>query len=137
MTASSHEFAEHTSELRLRLRAGAPGELYAEAARALGGLLLRDAGGAGPEVTRELTVEGADPEALLVDWLNELLWQAEAERWVPRAVTVLEVTPTRLRARVTGPRVREPPVLVKAATHHGVRVTEGPTGWEAEVVLDI
>lgn len=137
MTAPSHEFAEHTSEMRLRVSAGDAGELYAEAARALGAVLLRGAGGVGSEVTRELEVEGADPEALMVDWLNELLWQAEAERWVPRAVTVLEVKPTRVRARLTGPRVREPPVLVKAATHHGVRVRQGPTGWEAEVVLDI
>jgi len=137
MTEPSHEFAEHTSELRLRVRAGDAAGLYAEAGRALGGLLLRGSGGAGPELTRELEVEAADPESLLVDWLNELLWQAEAERWVPRAVEVLEAKPTRLRARVTGPRVREPPVLVKAATHHGVRVTQDPTGWEAEVILDI
>jgi SHS2 domain-containing protein len=130
-------FLEHIGEVRLRVQAGSLTELLAEAGRALADLLLRG----GPAQTgsrwRHIEVRSADREALLVDWLNELIYQAETTREVPAEFEVLEATATRVRARVRGVAVDQPPALVKAATLHGARVEVVAGGLEADVVLDI
>jgi len=138
MTAS-HEFFDHTSELGLRVRASSFAELLAEAARGLGKLMLR---GRPPSSTgrwRALEVNATDREALLVDWLNELIFHAEVERWVPVEIEIVTASDTMLSARARGVAVDEAPALVKAATHHGlfVRQVGGGGEVEAEVVLDV
>jgi SHS2 domain-containing protein len=134
----SHVFLEHTGEVRLRVQAGSLDELFAEAGRGLAELQLR--GGpmrpAGPG-WHQVDLRAADREALLVDWLNELVYYAESALIVPTEFDVLEATATHLKARIRGIPVDQPPSLVKAATLHGARVEVVAGGLEADVVLDI
>lgn len=132
-----HRFVEHTGEIRLQVRAESPSGLMAEAGRALGLLLLGSATAEGTSEARIVEVRAHDREALLVDWLNEILFLAETELWVPTEVEVLDVSDTRLRASLRGARVPEAPSLVKAATLHGVRTQADGDGLRVEVVLDV
>lgn len=135
--AASHEILEHTSELRVRLRAPDLRALFREATRALGETLAAQAGdNEGPE-NHDVHVRGSDLDALLVDWLNELLYLAETRCWIPHDAEALEASHTRVRGRVRGTRVPIAPSLVKAATHHGLHVTPVRGGYEAEVVFDV
>lgn len=136
-TPPSHEFLEHTGEVHLRVRAASWGALLAEAGRALAGLTLRGASPAAPGRWEEVEVRSTDREALLVDWLNELVFRAESRREVATEFALLETSDQRVVARVRGVAVAEPPALVKAATLHGVRVQSTDGGLEADVVLDI
>jgi SHS2 domain-containing protein len=111
--------------------------LLAEAGRALGELLLRGTAGTKDVRVRDVTVAARDREALLVDWLNELLYLAETERWVPTEFEMLEVSESVARARVRGVAVPQAPALVKAATHHGLTVAPADGGLRAEVIFDI
>jgi SHS2 domain-containing protein len=90
---------------------------------------------AGPP--RTLEVESADREALMVDWLNEILFVAEVDLWVPVEFEIGEASPTRLRAKARGVPVENPPSNVKAATFHGLRVEEEDGGLQAEVIFDV
>lgn len=134
---SSHQLAEHVGEVRLVVRAASLGELLSEAGRAVAGLELGAAGGTAGGEWRPLEVSAPDREALLVEWLNELVFRAESERWVPAEFEPERVTATRARLLVRGVTVPRAPGLVKAATYHGVAVREMPGGLEAEVVLDV
>jgi SHS2 domain-containing protein len=132
-----HQWVDHTSEVQLQVRAESLGGLAVEAGRALGLLMLR---GTAPEPAgeaRTLEVSSADREALLVDWLNEILFVAETESWVPVEFEVREVSDTHLEAGVRGVPVPAPPSLVKAATFHGLRVEERADGLHAEVIFDV
>src|SRR6185503_16264316 len=100
-------------------------------------LLLRDVSMEPAGEARELEVSSHDREALLVDWLNELLFVAETGLWVPLEFEVLEVSGTRVRARARGTTVEAPPSIVKAATFHGLEVRETADGFTAEVILDV
>lgn len=135
--SSSHELADHVSEIRLRVRAGSLGELLAEAGRALAEIQLRGAGAAATGPRRDVVIFAADRAALLADWLNELIYLAEVERWIGADFQVDSAEDRRISARVRGVRVERAPGLVKAATLHGVRVDEVPGGLEGEVVLDV
>jgi SHS2 domain-containing protein len=131
-----HRFLEHTGEVRLQVRAASLAGLLAEAGRALAELQL-PGGGQPAAAWRPVEVRSTDRAALLVDWLNELIYRAEVNREVATEFAVEEAMETRLRARVRGVAVEQPPALVKAATLHRARVELIPGGVEAEVVLDV
>ena len=134
---ASHRFVDHTSEIGLQVRAATFPEMVAEAGRGLARLLLRERPAEAAGEVREFEVSSHDREALLVDWLNELLFEAEVRLWVPLEFEVLEASDTRIRARAWGVEVEVPPSIVKAATFHGLQVMETPEGLEAEVILDV
>ncbi|MGE0552817.1 MAG: archease [Gemmatimonadales bacterium] len=132
-----HELLEHTGEIRLRIHAADRRELFAEAGRALAGLLLRGRAVGKPGAWAPVSVEAADGVGLLVDWLNELIYLAESTSAVPVDFDVREAGETRVSAQVRSCGVPEPPALVKAATLHGARVVAGDGKVEADVVLDV
>lgn len=133
-----HRFLDHTSEITLHVGAPDWPGLLAQAGKGLTELLLR---GAAAEPSdddwRPLEVDSHDREALLVDWLNEIVYVAETGLWVPLDIEVPEASDTHLKARARGVTVDHPPTLVKAATFHGLHVRDVPEGLEAEVILDV
>ena len=133
------EIVEHPGEVRLRLRAGTLGELASVAGRALAELELGEKEGAqgGAAEWREVRVSGRDAEAVLVNWLNELIYLAEAERWIGVEFRPLAASETEIVMRVGGVRVARAPSAVKAATFHGLRVEQVSGGVSADIVLDV
>jgi len=137
----SHEILDHTSEVILRVRAAdLPGALE-EAARAFASLVpgsARPGPGIPDPEPRAFRLEGSDPAALLVGWLNELAFLAESESWIPAEVrATLTRDPEGAEIEARGVRLPRPFVLVKAATFHDFHYREGPGGVEAEVTLDL
>ena len=82
-------------------------------------------------------VQGRDREAVLVHWLNELIYQAEVDRWVAVEFALEAATETELRVRARGIVVEEAPSRVKAATFHGLRIATVRDGVEADLILDV
>lgn len=137
---SRHVLTPHTAELALWVTAATPADLCAEAGRALGHLFIEEVGSvpdAGPEATRRLELHAVDSEALLVDFLNELIYLAETERWAPVDVHVLDWRSESLAVTMAGARLRDVPSRIKSATHHGLVLRHGSRGWEAEVIFDV
>jgi SHS2 domain-containing protein len=125
-------WAEHVGELELWVEA--PGEegVFAEALRALGELLATN----GRPAERHVAAEGDDRAALLAAWLEELVFLAEIEGFVPEATESLVLEPRRVRARVAGRR-GTPRHLVKAVTYHRLSFERVHNGWRAVAVLDV
>jgi SHS2 domain-containing protein len=132
-----HHFLEHTSEARIEIGAPDLGGLLVEAGRALAELLLGERPGAAQGRAREIELRSIDREALLVAWLNELLFFAETELCVASDFDVLEATDTRLRVRVRGVPTEVAPSKVKAATHHDLEIAERDGALVARVILDL
>ena len=125
---------EHTAELGLEIEAPSREAVFEEALAAFAELV---GGGEGPLRTREVEVEANEPGLLLVEWLSELLYRADAEGFVPERVASLELDGNRLRATVEG-RLGEPSQLLKAVTLHRLEFGEDSrAGWRAHVVLDV
>ena len=131
------EQLSHTAEVAVRVRASSFGELTAEAARALAKIQLGAATPAPSGPWRDVEVNAPDREAVLVDWLNELIYLAETERWVALEFAVASADATTLRMRARGATLDEAPARVKAATFHGLAIVAVPDGLEAEVVFDV
>jgi SHS2 domain-containing protein len=125
---------EHTAELELELEAPSQAAVFAEALAAFAELV---GDGSGRSLTRVVEVEAEDPALLLVEWLNELVYLSEVERFVPERITSLELGEGKLRATVEGHRDK-PRLLVKAVTLHRLELRgDDKVGWRARVVLDV
>jgi SHS2 domain-containing protein len=134
------ETYDHTADIGLVARGATLEALFINAARGMMHLL---AGDVQVRPTRRLDVEvtAGDREALLVAWLNELLFHVATRRLVFGEFHVRELTDERLRATVAGQPIDELTVPLeielKAATYHGLRVEQTAVGWEAEVLFDV
>jgi SHS2 domain-containing protein len=133
----SHERRDHTSEIELHVRAGSLGDLLAEAGRALAEVELTSANCVPGGPARTIRVSSSDREALLVAWLNELIFLADIDRWVAMDFSIDLADETEVRARASGVTLQWAPSRVKAATFHGLRVEDVPGGLEADVILDV
>lgn len=131
------ELLPHVGEVRLQARGPTIADVFSQAAAALAEVLVSGPAPHGEEQAHEIVLGAPDRDALLVDWLNELLFLAERHRWLPARIEVHEATETHLRATVRGPVLECAPSLVKAATWHGLRFDARNGGFEAEVLLDI
>lgn len=132
-----HRFPDDSSELKIELGGRSLAALLAEAGRALGAVLLGEERPALEDPWRSFEVRSRDRQALLVDWLNELLFVAETELWVPVEIEVLEASDGYLRARARGTPVAQAPARIKAATLHALELREEADGIRGEVILDL
>ncbi len=132
-----HEFVDHPSEAHILVRGRTIAEVAAEAGLALASLALGEPLPKAMGAWREVEVRSRDRVALLIDWLNELIYLGESERWMPLEFEVLEATATHLRARMRGVALPESPSIVKAATHHDATLEEVGGALEAHLLLDV
>ena len=129
-----YEWVEHTAEVELHVAAESREAVFAEALAAFAELVSRD--DRGERVEHEVTAEAQDDATLLAAWLDELVFLAETEDFVPERLERLQLDGTRLRAVVAGHRGR-PAHLVKAVTYHGLEFARNGGVWRAKVVLDV
>lgn len=136
-----HTWEEHTGEVLLEVAAPTTQELFAEAGRALAELLagkeeltLHPAADTAPEA---VVVEASDREALLVAWLNDLVWRSETKKRVYSEIEVESVDDRRLVAAVRGFEPSHVRTAVKAATLHRLRIRHDGDQLHATVVLDV
>jgi SHS2 domain-containing protein len=107
----SYWWVPHTAEMQMEIEAGTEEAVYVDALRALGELLADDVDG--ERVRRDVVVGGHERAALLVGWLEELVFLAETEGLVPEDVERIELFEHRLVAMVRCRRGR-PRHLVKS-----------------------
>ena len=131
------EYTPHRGEIGLRLCGATVGDVLREAALGLSGLLLPRGRHNGPDTSKEITLEAPDRGTLLVDWLNELLFLADRNRWVPTRLDIHQATDHHVHATAYGPVLPQAPTLVKAATWHRLRFDRRDDGYVAEVLLDV
>lgn len=130
-----YAFEEHVGEVRLRVEASTLAGVLEEAARALCELVHGEA--ADGHDSLHVSVRATDREALLVDWLNEIIYQSETRKIAVVDAQVDRVDDRELEATL---HVAEPQAIrtaVKAATMHDVEVAQTRDGWTARVVLDV
>lgn len=134
------ETFEHEADVGLVVRGRDGPDLFANAALAFFELVC-DLERVEERARYALAGEAEDVGALLVDWLNELVYLFEGERAVCRRFRFRAWSETSYRAEAFGepvdPDRHDPRGLVKAATYHGLAVHPSGDGYEARVILDV
>ena len=133
------EVFDHTADLGLRVRAADLESLLVEAAQALFSTIV-PLEEVRPLEQIEVRVEGREPDYLLFDWLNELLYMFDTKH------LLLSQFDVHLDAAGLTAQCRGEPLdttrhhldhEVKAITYHRLRVEKNESGWLAEVIVDI
>ena len=130
----------HTADAAYRIQGNSLAEIYINAAEALMATLT-DRRFLRPKETRRIEVEAPDREALLVNWLNYLLYLYDVNGFLGRIFDIVELSDQRLEAIARGetydPERHVAKTAVKAATYHHLAITPRNHGWQATVILDL
>ena len=138
------ELLEHTADVGIRARGPTLEEAFEQATLGLaevqGALAPGREGVLGLGERVAVQVSAPDPGALLVDWLNEVLWLAETRQAAVAGVRVERVGAAVASGSVVLDSGGPAPdgTFVKAVTYHRLRVEPDPEGgWLVEVYLDV
>ncbi|MBE7555840.1 MAG: archease [Anaerolineales bacterium] len=137
LPAAGFEEIEHTADWALRVRGRDWPEFLVNAAYGMASLLVAEPAAVPLEIERRVELDAFDGESLLVNWLSELAYWAEAELLVFRQFDLVEVTPTHLQATVRGGYVPNLQKHIKAVTYHNLEIVQTDAGLEATIVFDV
>jgi SHS2 domain-containing protein len=130
----------HTADVAYRIRGESMAEIYVNAAAAMMATIT-DRRRLRPRETRLIEVEAPDREALLVSWLNYLLYLYDVDGFLGKIFDIVELSDERLQAVARGeifePERHVAKTAVKAATYHHLEITPRNQGWQATVILDL
>lgn len=136
------EVFDHTADVGLRIRGDDPADLFRTAAEGLFDYVVANRTEVLVERTEAVSLRADSTAALLLDWLNELIFRCETGHVLYSRFEVrISDDGLALEATIGGePIDRDRHVLdheVKAVTHHGASLERDGGGWVAEVILDI
>ncbi len=140
-TPPRYEQFDHTSEAGVIARGATLAEAFANMAEGMYAMML-EIDGIEERETRDIEIESDGTEALLIDWLLELIYLTDTAELVFRRFAVDELSEGRLRARAWGePFDPERHVAnhatVKAVTKHMLEIAEEDEGYRIQVLFDI
>ncbi len=116
-------------------------ELFANAALALFEVMVNTEK-VEPKVVEHVILKDADLKSLMFDWLNHLIYCADAKNLVFSRFNIrVKKKGYELEGDVSGEQIdqgkHEPRTHVKACTYHMMEIKKTPEGWVAQVILDI
>lgn len=137
----TYKILKHTADLRMQIKAFTLEGLFRDAFSGMMDILKK---GIPPErkpVQRKISVVSPDRTALLVDFLNEVLYLSQTRKEIYTEINITEFSEeheARLLAEIKGVKINEFDEDIKAATYHEADVKQNEKGeWETLLVFDI
>ena len=133
-----YKLISHIADIRLKVEADNLSELFVVALEGMNSIMKERGYERGEKSKRIISVESPDETALLVDFLNEVLYQSHTNKEVYIEVNFLEFSETALKAEIYGQKVDGFDEDVKAVTYHEADVIKNEKGnFETMIVFDI
>ena len=133
------EIIDHTADVGIIAYGADMSQAFANAAKALFSLIT-ELDDVGEVLHRDIELTATDEESLLVEWLNELIYQFDTECIIFKRFDIIQLDNTQLKARSYGEKVdssrHKLKTGVKAATYHMLKVDKGD-GCKVQVLFDI
>ena len=133
----TYEILEHKGDFKIRDLGKTKQELFLNA-------LLGMEAGLRPEIRstkseiRNIKVTSLDINALLVDFLSEVLYSVQINKEIYNEIKFTKFTDTELAAELSGQKVESFGEDIKAVTYHGLEILRNKDGlWQVEVLFDI
>ena len=142
-----YSFLEHTADIRLKLEASTLEELFESALEGMASLMFKTStpsmvsdlqSRSYRTIKESLTLSAADPTALLVDFLSEVLTVSHIDKAVFDKVTLKKLTDQELEATIHGIAVDAFEEDIKAVTYHEAYVKKNNAEtYEGLIIFDI
>ena len=135
------EWLDHTADIGVRVRAKTHAELFTQAAAAMFSVIARPAESLKnpKKEVFSIILEASDWDALLLDWLNELVSLSDSRGIIFTDFNIHKLSSTTLNAKVLGASRAHFAMErdVKAVTAHGLKIHESNKQLEVEVIFDV
>ena len=134
------EHFSHAADIGVRGFGNTPAEAFEQAARALTAVIA-DLDSVQPRQVVEISCENPDPELLLVDWLNALVYEMAVRHMLFSRFQV-RIDGQRMDAHAWGENLdlsrHRPAVEIKGATFTELKlVQDADKRWVAQCVVDV
>jgi len=136
----SYEFINHTADLGIKVRGFSLKKLFENAAKAMFDLIV-DLDTVETRDQMAIEIKGGELEELLADWLRDLLYRYNGDKYLLKEFKIEKISPEGLKARVRGEKLdmsrhslkRE----IKAVTYHDLEIRKLNHEWQAQIIFDI
>ena len=133
------EVIDHTADVGIIAYGRDLEEAFANSAYGMFSLIA-DLDGVQEKVSRKVDIESIDQEALLVDWLNELLYLFDVKHIIFKRFEITALSQNRLQARIYGEKVdksrHQLKTGIKAATYHMLKIEKNKE-VKVQFILDL
>lgn len=132
-----YEILEHTADLKIKVFGTSREELFSNAILAMIESMSPEI--RKPEETnrREIKIKSSDLPALLVDFLNEVLYLTQVNKEIYKVI-FKKFTGKEIEGELIGKKVEKFGEDIKAATYHDLEIKQNKDGsWQATVLFDI
>ena len=134
------EILDHTADIRIKAYGKDLKELFRNAAFGMCSILA-DLEGITASTELEIKAEAPDREELLVEWLDELLYNFYTKHIIFSEFNIKELSDTRLISTVKGRFIGENKnrlkTEIKAATRHDLHIEKKEGRYEVQIVFDV
>jgi SHS2 domain-containing protein len=134
------EFIDHTADIGVKAYGADMKQVFANAGRGLFSLIT-ELDNVAVKESRNIRVTAPDREALLINWLNELIYLFEVKEILFNRFDIITISDTQLNATGYGEIINlakhELKTQVKAATYHMLKIEQNKDGWKAQVIFDV
>ena len=136
----NYEVFEHTADIGIRVKGKDLKDLFKNAGLAIFQISSRKQFIKNKTHTSiNIKLSSDNLEELFIDWLNELLSLSAAKGLIFHNIKISKLEDNIIEAVCVGSDINNYKVNteIKAATYHELKVAQIPTGWLAEVILDV
>ena len=127
----------HTADLRLKVSAKSKKELFKEALAGMAAILKEKPEGE-EKISKEIELESPDQASHLVDFLNEVLYNAYSEKAIFTESEFEFFAETKLKAKISGYKIKEGfDEDIKAATYHEAEIKKENEDFKVTLIFDI
>lgn len=139
---SNYKFFDHTADIGVEVTGQTRKVLFVSAATAMFDVMIENQDSRkAAKRQKKIIVEGADISDLLVNFLRELLYLFNGEKFITGSVEIIKFTNKEIHARLTGESFHSKKhsikTEIKAVTYSGLTVEKEKKGWKARVIFDV
>ena len=139
---SNYKLFDHTADIGVEVTGRTRKELFANAAEALFDVMIENkVGEVSKKINKNINVEGSDIADLLINFLREILYLFNGEKFITARCEIIQFSNKALEARLTGKSFNSKKHLmkteIKAVTYSGAKVERRKNSWRAMIIFDV
>lgn len=132
---SNYKILPHPADIKVQAFGKTKEELFVNAMRGMNEILKPER--KAQSAKRKISVKSLDLNALLVDFLSEVLYLVQTNKEVYSDVKFAKFSDTELAGELTGAKVESFGEDIKAVTYHGLKIEQKNGLYQATVLFDI
>jgi len=133
-----YKILSHTADIKIQVFGKTKKELFLNAILGMNVILKPEILSNRLGAIKKIGIKSVDINALLVDFLNEVLYLSQVNKEVYEDIRFVKFTSKELKGELIGKKIKFFGEDIKAVTHHGLMIKQGKKRlWQATVLFDI